>query len=142
MCRDVCLCQDLLVPDLRVLAKKQHGFEIFGVLFLTFNYLQLGCFWTCCVTLLCHLRIVRKEIPSINQAEEWVGSICDSSVWKTCVSVSPARCGVENPKTRNHSKPMEKSMHRLHRCRTTVNDRFHRLNDGSNQSSLEHGSLL
>lgn len=27
-------------------------------------------FWICCVTLLCHLRIVIKEIPSINQAED------------------------------------------------------------------------
>lgn len=50
---------------------------------------------------------------------------------------SEARCGESED-----SKRMEKSMHRLHRCRIAVNDRFHRLNDGSNQSSLEHGSLL
>lgn len=96
--------------------------------------------------MLCHFVVSLEDCEkrnSINQSSwGWVGSICDSSVWKTCVSVSPARRDVENPKTRNHSKPMEKSMHRLHRCRTTVNDRFHRLNDGSNQSSLEHGSLL
>ena len=138
MCRDVCLCQDLLVPDLRVLAKKQHGFEIFGVLFLTFNYLQLGCFWTCCVTLLCHLRIVRKEIPSINQAEDGSAPFATPACGKL-VSAFHQRGAMWRIR---RLETYGKSMRRLHRCRIAVNDRFHRLNDGSNQSSLEHGSLL
>lgn len=50
---------------------------------------------------------------------------------------SEVRCGESE-----NSKHMEKSMLRLHRCRITVNDRFHRLNDGSNQNSSELGSLL